>query len=79
MNTNLAEHLLDTPEFATETMVLLNGQSGLQPVYNTGLHTPMFCVSAAAADFDNDMDIDMVPKTFLIVCMRIRVTARLLR
>jgi hypothetical protein len=63
--TNLAEHLLDTPEFATETMVLLNGQSGLQPVYNTGLHTPMFCVSAAAADFDNDMDIDIY-----LVCRR---------
>jgi hypothetical protein len=63
--TNLTEHGFDTPESATETYVLMNGPTGLQPVYNTGLYMPVFCVSVAAADFDNDMDMDLY-----LVCRR---------
>lgn len=37
----------------------VNTTSGIQWVYNTGLDIPMYCVSVVAADFDNDMDVDL--------------------
>lgn len=46
----------DTPK---ETFHGLNLPGGIQWVSNTGLSVPKHCVSVVAADFDNDMDLDL--------------------
>jgi len=57
--TNLVETQLDNPEFAIEPYHLVNSPTGLSANYSTGLYVPMYCSGIAAADFDNDMDIDV--------------------
>ena len=37
----------------------INSASGINWVFNTGLRTPVNCGSVVAADFDNDMDLDL--------------------
>lgn len=46
----------DTPK---ETYHGLNLPGGIQWVFDTGLADPKYCVSVVAADFDNDMDLDL--------------------
>jgi len=50
---------LDSRDLAQPTTHLVNTDSGFVQVYNTGLYTPMECRSVVAADFDNDMDLDL--------------------
>lgn len=37
----------------------VNTPTGFDWVFNTGLNTPKSCISVVAADFDNDMDVDL--------------------
>ncbi|MBA3564354.1 MAG: VCBS repeat-containing protein, partial [Gammaproteobacteria bacterium] len=50
---------LDNSESTVETLYLENSASGMSYDYGTGLFEPVSCVSAAAGDFDNDMDVDL--------------------
>ncbi len=63
---NLIEDQFDTPEFATETVHLVNnGAGGMDITYTSGLYQPVFCDSVVTGDFDNDMDQDIY-----LVCRR---------
>lgn len=50
---------LDNSEGPVETLYLENSASGMNYDDGTGLFEPVSCVSAAAGDFDNDMDVDL--------------------
>ncbi|MVF13315.1 hypothetical protein FT643_14325 [Ketobacter sp. MCCC 1A13808] len=51
-------NMLDA-ELPTPAFYLLNGDSGFSLNHGAGLSDAVSCVSAAAADFDNDMDLDI--------------------
>ena len=50
---------LATTDLPMSTAHGINTQTGINWVYNTGLNEPKNCVSVVAADFDNDMDLDL--------------------
>ena len=50
---------LEEPDLAQETFHGVNTPNGFDWVFNTGLYLPKYCVSVVAADFDNDMDVDL--------------------
>lgn len=57
--TNVTTYGKESTEFPIATYHAVNTGSGLSFNFNTGLNTPMPCVSGVAADFDNDMDQDL--------------------
>jgi len=50
---------LEDSELPTPVFHLVNGNSGYSIDYSTGISNAQSCVSGAAADFDNDMDLDV--------------------
>ena len=62
---NLSEYGAGPTEIAASTYHGVNSPSGIDWRFNTGLSAQRFCVSVVAADFDNDMDVDLY-----MVCRR---------
>ncbi len=56
---NVTTYGKETSELPIANYHAVNTGSGLSFNFNTGLNTPMPCVSGVAADFDNDMDQDL--------------------
>ena len=51
--------VLDEADLPQATYHGINTGSGINWIFTTGLNQPRSCVSVVAADFDNDMDLDL--------------------
>ena len=57
--TQPVESFAASGDLAATTYHGINTSSGVNWVFNTGLSAPRSCASVVAADFDNDMDLDL--------------------